>query len=288
MTTATVADQLSDTSSPEPSEDPTAPDDSTSTEGTGSEPDGDSTTSSTTIQPSPQPEVAASLMEVAMTTATVADQLSDNNLLIRKHGTQLMAIADYVTPVPDAWFGAAGSDGVTLPNTLPVGYFNMGYITTDGIGVSDSVSASTVAMVQDIEPVRSDIDSIAKTLKVVFGEASSWTHSLASGLPCSQWPEDKTGAYEVHYGDKSAFPYYRIFILTQDGIGADAVYRVEYAYRAMVTDIADRTLNRTDAETIGRTFTCFRDPAVGRSYTTASTGLIVPSSGGASSGSSGS
>lgn len=210
-----------------------------------------------------------------MVGTTVTAALSDDSRLVRKHGTQILALADYSTPVPTDWFAAADADGVVLPNALPVGYFNMGYITTDGIVMSSDVSSSTVNMVQENTAVRSDIETITDSLAVTFGEASGWTMALAHGLPCSQWPTDKTKAYEYHSGVITEFPYYRGLVLTQDGVGKDAFYRVEFAYRMQVSDIGDRTLNRSDAEGVDRTFVCLKDPVVGRSKTTASTGVYV-------------
>lgn len=210
-----------------------------------------------------------------MVGTTVTAALSDDNRLIRKHGTQILALADYATPVPTGWFAAPDANGLVLPNALPTGYFNMGFITTDGIVMSSDVSQSTVNMVQELSVVRSDIDSITESLAVTFGEASAWTMALAHGLPCSAWPTDKTKAYEFHSGVVSEFPYYRGLVLTQDGTGTDAFYRVEFAYRMQVSDMGDRTLNRTDAEGIDRTFTLLKDPITNKVKTTASTGVYA-------------
>lgn len=206
---------------------------------------------------------------------TVSSMLADDNRLVQKHGTQILAIADYSAAVPTSWFAAPTTGGLVLPNALPAGYKNMGFITTDGITESNDVSTSDVMMVQSIEPVRSDIDSITKTLGVTFGESSAWTQALAQQIPVGQWPADKTAAWEYHDGGRTEFPYYRLFILTQDGEGDGAIYRAEYAYRAKITDRGDRTLQRSDAEQIELTFTCYVDPVAGRSYTKASTGVFV-------------
>lgn len=207
-----------------------------------------------------------------MAGATVADQLSDNNSFVRKHGTQLMAIADYDVEVPDSFWERTTTNGViqTLPAILPEGFKNLGYITTDGISEERDVSSSDVNMVQDLDPVRSDIDGLGRTLQVTFGEVNSWTKALAHNLPVAEWPTKKSSSYAFYDGEISEFPYYRILILTQDGRGDGAVYRVEFAYRAKVTDIGGRTLNRTDIESTQRTFTCYKDAIEGRSYATES------------------
>lgn len=207
-----------------------------------------------------------------MAGATVADQLDDNNVFVRKHGTQFMAIADFSVAPPEQdeffVFDTTTTPGFrrALPIVLPAAYKNMGYITTDGIGESRSLSTSNTDMVQDIEPVRTDVDSNVRTLQVTFGEVNSWTKALASGLPVNEWPAVKSSSWGYADGRRTQFPDYRILIFTQDKVGDQAVYRIEYAYKATVTDMGDRTLNRSDIEGTQRTFTCFKDPEVGDSY----------------------
>lgn len=212
------------------------------------------------------------------TALSVADQLDDDNRFVRKHGTQILAIADYSTPVPDKWFrDVFAADGTTvvgqLPSKLPPGYKNMGYISTDGIQESTDVSSSGVMAVQDTDEIRNDVDSETGTLQVTLLEMSAWVKALAFDKPVSEWPATKAEAWEFHRGASAEKPYYRLFILTQDGIGLDAVYRVEFGYRAKVTDKGDRTLNRSDAEMMQRTFQLFKDRAVNRTKTEAQTAI---------------
>jgi len=221
------------------------------------------------IQSSPAFRVAAiSTQEEAM---NVTDLQDNDNTLIRKHGNQLFAIADYSTEAvdPDDLFGARGADGYIAPVALPAGWKVMGYITTDGISEANDVGTSAVNAVQDLDPVRNDVDSLTKTLQLSFLESNAWTKALAHDLPVSEWPASKKGAYTYHDGDKSDFPFYRGLIITQDGVGRDAWYRVEEAYRMQVSDKGDRTLQRSDPEETNRTFTCFKDPALDepKSYT---------------------
>jgi hypothetical protein len=201
----------------------------------------------------------------------VISQLADDNRNVRRHGNTLLTIADYSAAVPTEFFG---SDG--LPVALPTGYKNMGYITTDGIKIPTDISNDNSMMLQDIEPVRSDLTAFTRTLQVGFGEQNAWTKGLAHKQPVSAWPSDKNAAWSYDDGDGNDFPYYRILLLSQDGAGDSAVYRVEFAYRAKVTDLDDRTLSRSDDEVTSPTFTCFRDPVVGKSYTEASSPSTGP------------
>lgn len=208
------------------------------------------------------------------TALSVEDQLTDlDSRLVQKHGTQLLALADEDATFPDQFFEAdTATPALIRPKVLPAAFRPMGYITTDGISESNDVSNTDTNMVQDIEPVRSDIDSMTKTLQVTFGEASGYTKALYAGLRIAEFPADKAAAWAQAYGKRTQRPYYRLLILTQDGVGENAIYRVEFAFRAKVTDLGDRTLNRTDPETTQFTFTCYKDQAVGASKYDASTG----------------
>jgi len=204
----------------------------------------------------------------------VISQQVDNGLYVHKHGNAILAIADYSADVPDAFFGADG-----LPSTLPDGYKVMGYVTTDGFTQSSSISANDTQMLQSLDPVRSDMESLTKTLKATFGEASAWVNSIYSGMQVADWAATNSDVYQIDEGSTSEFPYYRILLLTQDGVGADAWYHVDFAYRAKVTNLGDRTLSRADSESYETTFTCYLDPDVNKSYTKGGSRAIAQGSG---------
>lgn len=200
----------------------------------------------------------------------VSDLLVDNALQVHKHGTQLVAIADYGTTVPTSFFG---SDG--LPVDLPTGHMVMGYITTDGVVKSRSVSNTDTQMVQDLDPVRSDTDSDVLTFKLTFGEISAWTMALYNGQLVADWAATNSNGWAFDRGAVSELPYYRFWFYSEDGTGNNRVARVEYAYRAKITDFGDSTLNRTDAEGVQLTFTCYKDPAVGKTTHSAASPFVV-------------
>jgi len=204
----------------------------------------------------------------------VISQQVDNALYVHKHGNAIIAIADYATAVPTTFFSS--TDG--LPSALPTGFKVMGYVTTDGFTQANNISSNDTQMLQSLDPVRSDMESLVKTLKVSFGEASAWVNSIFSGLQVADWAATNSDVYSIDEGGTSEFPYYRILLLTQDGVGSGAWYHVEFAYRAKVTDLGDRTLSRSDSESYETTFTCYLDPAVNKSYTKASSRAIAQGS----------
>ena len=95
--------------------------------------------------------------------------LNDNNGNVRKWGTQLLAIADYSTAMPDPFFDTA----TNKPNQLPEGFKVMGYISTDGAKMSRGIESADTSAVQDLEPVRSDITGRTRTLQLTFLEMNA-------------------------------------------------------------------------------------------------------------------
>ena len=195
----------------------------------------------------------------------LAKILGDNNTLVHKWGTQLLALADYSTPMPAKFFDTATGK----PLTLPEGFKILGYITTDGQQSSRSIESSDTNMVQDLEPVRTDMTGRTRTLHVNFGESNAWVKGLAHGKPVSAWPAAKDADWEYTDGEVTDMPYYRLLTIAQDGVGDDATYRIQAGYRVKVTDQGDQTLNRSDVEVEDTTFGFYKDPASGKTFTEA-------------------
>lgn len=194
--------------------------------------------------------------------ASVKDILQTDNRLVQKHGLQMMAIADYDTPFLENLI----EESTKLPVALPTGWFQMGYIVTGGVSQENDISMNETMMEQDLEPVREDLESIKRTLKVSFGESSAWTNGLYHGLPCSEWAAKKTDAWDYDFGDASEPPFYRLLFMSQEGTGSQTKYRVEHAYRARVTNLGERAMNRADAESFEFTFGLYKDPAANKVY----------------------
>ena len=205
----------------------------------------------------------ASAPTATPTIADVQQYMQNDPGSVRKHATMVLAIADYSTPAPEKFFGDDG-----LPFQLPDGYKQMGYVTTKGVVEKRSVKTDDTTMMQDLEPVRSDLSSSTRQIDVTFGEANAFTEALRAGLPVASWPESKdskTWSYTEH--GLSQLPLYRIYLIAQDGVGADAVYRVEFAYKASISGFGDRTLDRPDTEDLGFTFDVLTDEKTGKQYT---------------------
>jgi hypothetical protein len=202
----------------------------------------------------------------------VISQINSDNRNIRKHRSNLLALADYSSELPDFadLFTVTGTapDQVREPLDIStVGAKSPGFITVDGVGYTSEVSSEDTEMNQELEPVRSDITSIVKSLTVTYGEANSWTKGLYYFAPVVDWSTTKDGSYFFHDGQYSEPPFMRAYYLSQEGVGDATKYRLEVFSRIRLDGLGDRTMNRNDPETTQFTFKAFRDPVVG--WTTA-------------------
>ena len=82
---------------------------------------------------------------------------------VRKWGTQLLAIADYSTAMPDPFSTPQPTNRISCPRASV-----MGYISTDGAKMSRGIESADTSAVQDLEPVRSDITGRTRTLQLTF------------------------------------------------------------------------------------------------------------------------
>ena len=199
------------------------------------------------------------------TDTDVASMMQNTAANVRKHATQFLALADFSTAVPTAFFGADG-----LPSPLPVDFRNLGYITTKGLVEKHDAKTDDTTMVQDLTPVRTDLSSVSTSFTVAFGEVNGWTKALRYAKPVSAWPATKdTQTFSFDETSPNQLPYYRAIFYTQDGVGANAVYRVKFYYKVQISAFDDETFDRSNTEDTGFTFTTFRDPVTGKFLTDA-------------------
>lgn len=189
----------------------------------------------------------------------VIDTMTINESNVRKWGTKILAVQDYSAAVPTDLF-----DEAYLP-VLAAGAKQLGFVTTDGVVQAKSISTENTQMDQSLVPVRTDLTGIEHSLTVTFGESSSaWVNAVAHGQLVSAFAGDPDSAWDFDDDGVDDYPYYRLWLIAQDGVGDQARYRVEYMYKAKVTAMTDRTLSRTTAEGFGFTFGLFRDPVAGK------------------------
>lgn len=185
--------------------------------------------------------------------------LTVDNTLVRKWGRVLVAVQDYSEAVPTSFFDAEDRTPI-----LPASAKQLGFITTDGVTAAKSISSSDTNMLQWVDPVRSDLETVTKTVACAFGESTNaHVQAVFEGKQVADFPAAADAAWSFDDADFVDFPYYRLWLLAADGVGDQAFYRVEYHARAKVTATTDRTLARANPETIGFTFSVFKDAVSG-------------------------
>ncbi|WNM27553.1 hypothetical protein RN607_00705 [Demequina capsici] len=180
---------------------------------------------------------------------------------VRKWPTQL-----FYLQAPDAAIPTEFISATDYMPILPADAIQLGFITTDGVSVDESLSSEDTQMLQSLEPVRSDLTGIARTLTIAFGEDNAYVQALWHGVDFASFPTDPAAPWVFEDGAATQFPYYRAGLIMSDGVGSSARYRHEYGYRVTVNSKDTRTLNRSDPETFGVTFSLLKDPTVGKSY----------------------
>ena len=185
-----------------------------------------------------------------------------NDAGVRKWRKIRLGISDY------------GAAGVTIPATndklfkttgepiaWPTGVKDMGYITTDGLDFGNEISSTPTNMLQSVRPVRDDLESVTDSLTVTFGEENAWVEALKHYLPVSSWPATRDQSWGFDGEEITDMPYYVLWILAQDGVGAQAVFRHELKLKARPTARTNSVMNASDPETSGFTFGIYVDEA---------------------------
>jgi hypothetical protein len=183
-----------------------------------------------------------------------------DNRLIRKHPLQICAMADYDADAPSEFFDSTDH----LPTALPDGYHDLGYITTDGIPWSRDVDTDDVDSVQTTEHTRSDISSDVLSAKIMFQETTGLTLALGYGTLLANAPA-LGETVDMKRPAAADQPYRRMLVITQDGTGDQAFYRVMFCPRVRITDFDDRNFQRSDEEQHAFTFTAYYDAEYGTS-----------------------
>lgn len=196
------------------------------------------------------------------------------NTRVRKWGRVKIGVSAYgdssitVPTTPATLFDAA----THKPKAFPTGVKELGYITTAGVVDAKSASSTNTTMLQSLFPVRTDLESIEKTMQAAFGESNAWTNALYHGIPLEDWPEEKDAAWHYSDGLTTDFPWLVLWMQSVDGVGAQAIYRYEIGHRVKISTFENRTMNRTDPETFGFTFGLFIDDVTGLAHTRAEDG----------------
>jgi hypothetical protein len=197
-----------------------------------------------------------------MTATTFAAMIDREQRLVRKALTFAVFIAPIATALPATLTTGASS----LPDSLPVGYVDVGYIDKgDAASWTRDQNVSEVSAVGAFEPVRRDIVSDVSGLKFTALESKRQTFELAYGVDLSTGatPDATTGEVSFPQPTSPSTIYYRMFAVAMDGTGTGAFYMARLMPRVAVTEVAEQSWSDGDPLTYSITVTAFTDSTAG-------------------------
>lgn len=184
--------------------------------------------------------------------------------LIRKARDGSAFLAPYSTAALTAITSGASADLVTLPT----GYKDLGWTSTDGAKYARATTESDVKSFGSVEPTRSDITSDTITMDVTAQETSLLTLGLYTGADLSAAKAAfTTGEFQIEKPSRPSALFYRLLGIFVDDGDAGEIYIARYMPRAKVTSFAEQQF--TDGDTpisYGVTFSGYEDSILGYSH----------------------
>ena len=142
--------------------------------------------------------------------------------------------------------GHGAEAGISLV-TLPSGWDDLGWLSTDGAQFSRDVSTSDVTSWGSVTPTRSDVTSDTSTLAVTAQETKLLTIGLATGADLAAvTPDAQTGEVRVEKPSRPASKHYRALSLAVDLGDAGEIYIARFLPRAKVTNYAEQNFGGGD------------------------------------------
>lgn len=181
---------------------------------------------------------------------------------VRKALNVLAFVAPMTIAVPDALTDTGGA-----LKEIPQGWVPMGIFTTDGGEITPDVKVDDVDGLGYAEPVRSDLTSASKTIKLnIFELFRSEMLGLIHGVDLSKTKASaSTGEVVFDEALLPSIPEKRLLIIAADG-PADDEWLMGWCFpRTKLTSLPTISLKATDAITGDLEFKAFADETTGTS-----------------------
>ncbi|MER7331664.1 MULTISPECIES: hypothetical protein [unclassified Micromonospora] len=152
--------------------------------------------------------------------------------------------------------------------TLPTGYGDIGFTSTDGVGVTRETESSQVRSFGSTEPTREDVTNDTVTLSVTAQETKLLTIGLYTGVDTTNLKAAfTTGELSIEKPNLPNPRYYRLLALAVDESSDGEIYIAQVMPRARITEFGEQTFGEGDDPiSYPLTFTAFRDSALGYSH----------------------
>lgn len=162
-----------------------------------------------------------------------------------------------------------GDDAITqiftddLGLIIPSGYMSVGLLSkSSAVTLARDTGSSEVESWGVGEPTRIDLTTDSATMKFTMQESKRIAFELYNGVDLSQVTSDADNNIII---DKPSRPQkldWRIFALSKDGDGENAIYFLKWLPNCSITAIEDQTLSEEDALTYTVTASGLTDPVV--------------------------
>ncbi|MDN4644923.1 hypothetical protein [Arthrobacter sp. PsM3] len=186
---------------------------------------------------------------------------SDNRNLVRKIQKALAFIAPKTVPLPTTLFMAGGS----LIDLKVAGWLPVGLVTPDGYEFGRDVSKADVSALGYASPVRSDVESVARSVKMTALETGK-KHMLELTLGTDLSAVTQTlanGEIVIDEPDLPVGQEYRMLIIGSDGPAADNWILARGYGSVKLASTDSQKWGTGDALQDSLTFDVFTDAVVG-------------------------
>lgn len=152
--------------------------------------------------------------------------------------------------------------------TLPVGFKDLGWTSTDGVTYGRTTETSDVQSFGSVEPTRSDVTSDRITMSVTAQETKLLTLGLYTGADLTTAEAAvTTGEFQIEKPARPSFTYHRVLGLFVDDGDAGEIYIARFMPRARITEFGEQAFtDGDDPISYPLTFTGYEDSVLGYSH----------------------
>jgi len=161
-------------------------------------------------------------------------------------------------------YGSAAAIGL---RTLPVGWDDLGWLTSDGAQFSRDISTSEVSSWGSVSPTRTDITADTSALTVTCQETKLLTIGLATGADLANiTPDSQTGEVRIAKPVRPKSKSYRALSVAVDENDSGEIYIARFLPKAKVNSYAEQNFGSGDDPiTWGVSMTSEKDDVLGYS-----------------------
>ena len=184
---------------------------------------------------------------------------SSNTKNIRKALAGAVFVKRYVDADPaivKVWTTAGGL-------LIPAGYKDVGILSkSSAVKLARATNTADVESWGYAQPTRRDITTDVTTIQFTMQESKKVSLELHGGLDLSAVTPDADGNIVIDKPSRPQMLDWRVFVLSKDGDGADAIYWLDWLPNAQVTGMEDQEYSEANEKAYTVTMTGYEDPTL--------------------------